>query len=318
VVANSSMGLWSGNLVNGVKYNEYGQLVPNGSAYVWTGTAFNGTYTTASCGSWNDNSLTAVATDRPTATDSGWIALETLACNQSARIYCISPPLSQTSSPGLGAPAETLLTREMLDPVLEQAISFWAGQGYVIPANDIKVGISDLPDTQLGFANKPYNYINFDEDAAGYGWSTSNVVPAERIDLLSVAVHEIGHVLGLGSCYGDVMDSFIEPGTRPASLDAWLQAQAPTEVTATIQPFEAAAILSPAQPTSALLRPTTPTVTVELLDPLTSDPLRPALERAPADTPTSTTPTTQTLDDLFADENEDLGLMDDELLEALL
>jgi hypothetical protein len=57
-------------------------------------------------------------------------------------------------------------------------------------------------------------------DAGGYGWFTNPsltgvTIPSGRVDLLTVLVHEVGHVLGYGDEAGqDVMGEFLAPGVR--------------------------------------------------------------------------------------------------------
>ncbi|MFH1044601.1 MAG: LEPR-XLL domain-containing protein, partial [Pseudomonadota bacterium] len=121
-----------------------------------------------------------------------------------------------------GPPAADPLTDQALAPILEQALRLWTASGL---AGDItgrlanlKVRIADLPGGELGEADA--NFISLDATAAGRGWfvdstpdessefsvtlpDSRSAANAEspafgRIDLLTVLLHETGHVLGFG------------------------------------------------------------------------------------------------------------------------
>jgi hypothetical protein len=108
----------------------------------------------------------------------------------------------------------------------------WSGTGAEL--QNLTVAIRDLPGTKLGMASGSTIWI--DRNAAGHGWfvdrtpwddsefapgsSTKRV--AGRVDLLSVLVHEMGHVLGLEDQHatdlfsGDVMGWALPLGVRRA------------------------------------------------------------------------------------------------------
>ncbi len=83
--------------------------------------------------------------------------------------------------------------------VLSQAMAYWSGQGLseteMAKLKATKVDIADLGGKVLGYAEA--NHITIDNDAAGHGWSVgAGGVAPNKVDLLSVLVHELGHVLG--------------------------------------------------------------------------------------------------------------------------
>ena len=90
-------------------------------------------------------------------------------------------------------PAE--LTQDQLDPVVASAIAIWQS---VLPGADlgnITAQVADLPDLGLGYAEG--RSITIDPTGAGFGWSQLHPGDAApRMDLLTVVLHELGHVLG--------------------------------------------------------------------------------------------------------------------------
>ena len=96
--------------------------------------------------------------------------------------------------------------------LLAIAILRWIESG---ASADASIGLSfeigDLPGTKL--ADTLGSTIVIDLDAAGWGWSlTPGVVNPGRVDLLSVLLHEIGHVLGHDHTATGIMSGDINPG----------------------------------------------------------------------------------------------------------
>ena len=113
------------------------------------------------------------------------------------------------------------LTQSDLRPIVAEAIARWAAAGLdastVARLTQVHFVISDLPGSYLGEADGSLVYL--DSNAAGHGWfidptpeldeefaPTANpgqlraVDPraVDRIDLLTVVEHELGHVAGFG------------------------------------------------------------------------------------------------------------------------
>jgi Ca2+-binding RTX toxin-like protein len=132
------------------------------------------------------------------------------------------------------------LTAEQVQPLFQAALAAWAARGEepgVLAA--LTFEIIDLDGTVL--AETVGTTIALDATAAGWGWyvdptpgthdgfvprggvliATAGSAAAERIDLWTVLMHEIGHALGYehdtfapGSELGRIMDGVLEPGVR--------------------------------------------------------------------------------------------------------
>ncbi len=126
----------------------------------------------------------------------------------------------------------TSLTQAQLSPIVAAAAERWG-----IELNDFNVQITDLPDRLLGLVSE--NSIQIDINAAGHGWfvdetpgddrefvrrlddgalqATPNSLAYGRIDLLTVVLHELGHVMGLDHSVGQgfhVMQDELGTGVR--------------------------------------------------------------------------------------------------------
>ena len=158
-----------------------------------------------------------------------------------------SGPLQAATLPSGPLAGAVPLTSEALAPIVAAAVARWQAAGASANVADIPVVIADLSDGRLpvlGYSRD--GVILIDVTAGGFGWfidptpaddaefaAGSLVAPAGspaagRMDLLSVVMHELGHVLGLQDFEGgdhDLMGETLAPGVRrvpgaAAPLDA--------------------------------------------------------------------------------------------------
>jgi hypothetical protein len=133
----------------------------------------------------------------------------------------------------------TPLTGRELEPILLAAIDRWAAAGLDAKRLDLMrnstVSIENLGGSYLGLADPVTHGIRIDDDAAGHGWfvdstpfddsefSKPNKRVGDRMDLVSVVAHELGHVVGLDhdGDAKDVMGESLTTGTRrvPTATD---------------------------------------------------------------------------------------------------
>ena len=131
------------------------------------------------------------------------------------------------------------LAQTDLQPIVNEAITLWSQAG-LDPASVQKLRqaqfvITDLPGSYLG--ETAGNVIYLDTNAAGHGWfvdptpasneeftpSSGNALQAidpravDKIDLLTVVEHELGHIAGLSDADAlpdDVMNGVLGVGVR--------------------------------------------------------------------------------------------------------
>ncbi|MGM0488578.1 MAG: choice-of-anchor D domain-containing protein [Planctomycetota bacterium] len=151
-----------------------------------------------------------------------------------------SAPLLTAGGPRVAVENATPLTEAELRPITAEGLSRWARAGLpdelLNKLNRTDFGVVDLPGAHLGMATS--DGILIDSDAAGHGWfidptpdkdnefsrvqesgDLRAVAPnaVDRIDLLTVVSHELGHIAGLddlASSTDDLMSATLETGRR--------------------------------------------------------------------------------------------------------
>ncbi len=142
-------------------------------------------------------------------------------------------PLLAAGSPGAGSDASAIVTADDLSVLVAAAADRWEAAGVsgsqLAFLRNAKVVISDLPENRLGMAAEFDGVITVDVNAAGFGWFIDRTPGSDeefavgehadeqlavagrgaegRIDLLTVLIHEMGHLAGLPDLNSDSHDS---------------------------------------------------------------------------------------------------------------
>jgi hypothetical protein len=125
------------------------------------------------------------------------------------------------------------LDPQALKPLIIEALDRWEHAGAssttLAQLRQAQFSIVDLPGPQLGFADQGQIWI--DVNAAGVGWfvdstpaddqefsASAGGLAAEQVDLLTVVMHELGHLQSLehddSDRAGSLMSSALPPGVR--------------------------------------------------------------------------------------------------------
>jgi FtsP/CotA-like multicopper oxidase with cupredoxin domain len=163
----------------------------------------------------------------------------------------VAPPAAMKAVPGeipalrainmaKAAATDSPLTQSDLQPIVREAIARWMNAGLDAPAiarlRQVQFDIVDLPGSYVGETDA--NRIYLDRNAAGHGWFVDptpalneEYVPSgldhqlqaidpralDRIDLLTVVEHELGHVVGfddLDALSDKLMSGLLDVGVR--------------------------------------------------------------------------------------------------------
>lgn len=99
------------------------------------------------------------------------------------------------------------------------AVRLTAPNGAVLlDSTTLNLSLADLPDNQLS-TRYAGGFIQIDASAAGVGWytGTDTAVPADKLDLISVLIHEMGAQLGLDSAAA-IMSKSLAAGTERRTI----------------------------------------------------------------------------------------------------
>jgi hypothetical protein len=129
------------------------------------------------------------------------------------------------------SPSPDILTDSALRPIVREAVSRWQAAGadreQLRGLGNVQVRIADLGGAYLGLAYEASRTLVLDGAASGWGWfvdptprddseftTPGNQGEQNHMDLLTVLMHEMGHLLGLDRDAAGVMQDTLPTGTR--------------------------------------------------------------------------------------------------------
>jgi hypothetical protein len=201
LVFSTYLGGSSDDSGQGIAVDRSGNVYVTGSTYSNNFPTTKGAYQTKRGGNYNDAFVT--------------------------KISAAPALLAASSAPGISsgtmATPPTLL---QVQPLLDEALPRWLAAGVdVSTLHGVEIRIADLGGATLGTASG--NTIWLDDNAAGWGWfidstPTSDsefVAPGNQgeqnhMDLLTVEMHELGHLLGYKHEDTGVMSGTLAAGSR--------------------------------------------------------------------------------------------------------
>jgi hypothetical protein len=128
------------------------------------------------------------------------------------------------------------LSDSELKPIFDQAISNWVSAGLtgeqLANLAEVQFSVANLPNGELGIHSN--GQIVIDDDGAGRGWSTSEVVDPNRYDLLTVVMHELGHELGLQDQPSDGQLMSESLGLGESRMATWQDVEEVIELTVAV------------------------------------------------------------------------------------
>jgi probable HAF family extracellular repeat protein len=143
--------------------------------------------------------------------------------------FLLTPNSHALTAAGLpGTVVAQTLDKVQVAPLLTEALHRWQTIGVNTSGmGDIRIQITNLGGLTLGLADERHHTIRLDDNAAGWGWfvdrtpgdDTEFTTPGDqgeqnRIDLLTVLEHEVGHLLGYEHADSGVMIDTLPAGTR--------------------------------------------------------------------------------------------------------